>query len=485
MRVRVRRDLLLLILITTVIRLVFAAAMGLGVDESYMVAAGRALSRVYFDHPPAAWWLSWGAAHLFGTEAPIAVRLPFVLLFALTTWLVARLTEEIADRRAGFFAALTLNISPVFGVTTATWVLPDGPLDCALIGAAFCLIRALPARGSAATRWWIGAGVCAGLASLSKYSAALTVAGAFLFLTTNREYRIWLRRSHPWLAALIAIILFHPVVIWNLHNNWASFVFQGARMTGLRFRPWDPFVTLGGELLFVLPWFGVPMILQAAKRFRTGWRQQLLAYLAAPPIVIFPLISAWSSQRILFHWSAPGFLMLFPFLGFWVADRWDRRSVRVMIVSTAALTLIAVLTISLQTRFDLLRPLIPANDPTAEGVDWTSLRDDLNGRGLLSSGAVVGVANWRDGGKIAVGLGPDVPVICLNADARQFGFANPPRQWAGADVLLLIANDPDHTLMTLRPLFSRIDPLPPSAVTLRGRTLRVITVARGIGLVPR
>ncbi|HET6239206.1 MAG TPA: hypothetical protein VFE41_30270, partial [Acetobacteraceae bacterium] len=66
---------LLLILIATAARFGFGSALGLGVDESYMVAAGRTLSLGYFDHPPASWWLSWGAAHLLGTEAPIAVRL--------------------------------------------------------------------------------------------------------------------------------------------------------------------------------------------------------------------------------------------------------------------------------------------------------------------------------------------------------------------------------------------------------------------------
>src|ERR1700748_1513334 len=102
----------LLVAGSTLLRLVFAATTGLGVDESYMVTAGRVLSLGYFDHPPAAWWLSWGAAHLFGSEAPIVVRLPFILLFALSTWLMYRL--------GGIWAALLLNLSPVFGVTTGT-----------------------------------------------------------------------------------------------------------------------------------------------------------------------------------------------------------------------------------------------------------------------------------------------------------------------------------------------------------------------------
>src|SRR3954451_10877079 len=93
--------IVLLVGTTTLIRILFAATTGLGVDESYMVAAGRVLSLGYFDHPPASWWLSWGAAHLFGSEHPVVVRLPFIALFALSTWLMYRLGAAVADARAG------------------------------------------------------------------------------------------------------------------------------------------------------------------------------------------------------------------------------------------------------------------------------------------------------------------------------------------------------------------------------------------------
>src|ERR1700722_9296664 len=104
------RIVLLLILGTALLRVVFGAALGLGVDESYMVATGRVLSLGYYDHPPASWWLAWGAAHLTGSEAPIIVRLPFVILFAVSTWLMYRLGVAIADRRAGLWAAVMLNL---------------------------------------------------------------------------------------------------------------------------------------------------------------------------------------------------------------------------------------------------------------------------------------------------------------------------------------------------------------------------------------
>ena len=114
----------LLILTTLAARLAFAGALGLGIDESYMVESGRTLQPDYFDHPPLAWWMAWAAAHLAGSDGAFVVRLPFVLLFALTTWLMFRLTSVLFGACAGLWAAALLNAAPVFGVSDGAWVLP-------------------------------------------------------------------------------------------------------------------------------------------------------------------------------------------------------------------------------------------------------------------------------------------------------------------------------------------------------------------------
>lgn len=527
------RAVLVLVGVTTVVRLLFAAATGLGMDESYMVSSGRVLGLGYFDHPPSSWWLSWGAAHLAGSEAAVIVRLPFIALFALSTWLMFRLGSLVADECAGLWAAVALNLSPVFGVTTGTWVLPDGPLVCALLGAGLCLMRATggtarahglagnPWHGEDRARnlphrdgpdgqnhdghiqywrdprerwgWWAGAGLCAGLALLSKYTAILTIGGAFLFLAwdglsrrgaagSDRANRSWLLRPGPYLAVVLAILVFSPVIIWNATHDWTSFAFQGERAAGLRFRPLGPLEVLGGGALFVLPWFWVAMMWVGWKALRDGpASHRLLACLAAPPIIGFALVAAWSGHRVLFHWAAPGYLMLFPLLGQAIAARIGDPWVRRTMAGTAALVLLAVTVIGAQTRWDILGPGLAAvmrKDPTAEGVDWTSLRADLTARGLLAPGTLVALPNWRDGGKIARGLGPDVPVVVLNRDSRQFGLAHPTATAIGRDMLVLVAEHPDQTAAILAPLFARWERLPDAPVLLQGRELRRIAVFR-------
>jgi 4-amino-4-deoxy-L-arabinose transferase-like glycosyltransferase len=263
--VTVRQCVAALILATAVLRIALAWAAGLGVDESYMVAAGRELAWGYFDHPPLAWWLSAGIAKLTGSEAAIVVRLPFIALFAASTWLMFTWTREMFGPRAGLWAAVALNMAPVLGVTTGGWVLPDGPLDAALLGFGLCLQRSLQ---NGLWRWWLGAGLCAGLALLSKYIAVLTLAGAVVVVLTIGRH--WLSRPQPWVAALLAAALFTPVIAWNATHGWASLVFQGARAGVRKLDLAAPFATLAGEALFLLPWLWLPLAVLWARALLRG-----------------------------------------------------------------------------------------------------------------------------------------------------------------------------------------------------------------------
>ena len=279
--------------------------------------------------------------------------------------------------------------------------------------------------------------------------------------------------------------MFSPVVVWNATHHWASFAFQGGRAEGLRFHPFAPLGVLAGEALFVLPWIWLPMMAVGIAALRRGpgdWRRWLLCWLAAPPIVLFAAIAAWSSQRILFHWAAPGYLMLFPLLGEALVPHLRRPAVRRTLIGTATLALGAVAVISVQLSLGWLHPVIAAvarKDPTAEGIDWTSLRTDLRARGLLHPGSLVGVPNWRDAGKVAYGLGPDVTVICLNRDSRQFGFADPASAFLGRDMLILA---PEHAASVPGQLggnFASLRRLPDSAVTHAGHELQPVGVFQG------
>ena len=276
--------------------------------------------------------------------------------------------------------------------------------------------------------------------------------------------------------------MFAPVLASNAAHGWASFSFQAGRAAGTHLRPLAPLVTLAGEALFVLPWLWLPMMaafVVALRRGPTEWRSWLLCCLAAPPIVVFAAVSAWSSQRVLFHWAAPGYLMLFPLLGDAVAGRLNQPAVRRLLAGTAIFVVLGMVMVATQVRFDWMHPAIAAvmrNDPDVDAVDWGSLRDELAARGLLRAGTIVGVPDWRDAGKIAYALGPEVTTLCLSRDARQFGIAWSPVHFIGADVLILAPEHGERAAAELAPVFDSIERLPDASIRHAGRTLQAVAV---------
>jgi len=480
----------LLMLTTLLARLTFAGALGLGIDESYMVAAGRTLQPGYFDHPPLAWWMAWAAAHVTGSEGPFFVRLPFVLLFALTTWLMFRLTAALFGACAGLWAAALLNAAPLFGVADGTWVLSDGPLIAALLGAGVCLVAALPAEGRAAWGWWLGTGVCAGVALFSKYSAALTIAGAVVYLLTEPAARRWLLRPHPYAAGLLALAVFSPVLVWNAGHGWASLLFQAGRAGNSRLHPFGPITTLLGEALFILPWIWAPLMVCCAGAVRRGPRNPgcwLLACLALPPILIFLALSLHS--RVLFHWAAPGYLMLFPLLGDAIGRR--RRAsagVRAYLAITAATVTLGAVFVASEVRFNWLPAVLEdfalGSDPDLNAVDWTSVRKDLAARGLLGRpGLIVAATRWHDAGKIDYALRGQATVICLGDDPREYGMLSSAGEYAGTDALVVA---PRYSLPQFTAQFGAsfdtVEALPAAMVQHAGRPAMALPLFMGHGM---
>ena len=469
-----------------VFRLILAGFTGLGIDESYMVASAHAFAPSYFDHPLASWWLELGARALTGSAAPLVVRLPFVLLSALSSWLLWAITTRLYNERAAFWAVVAYTLSPVFSLAAGCWVLPDGPLDAALLAFLYALIRALGLpTGRPEPCWWAGVGIFAGLALLSKYNAALIFAGAGAGLLLDPVSRRELRRFAPWGAVLLAAILFTPVIWWNAQHGWASFHYQGGRATGLRWHPFMPLTILGGEALFLLPWLWLPLMYLLARGFwrgpaaRTGW---LLSWAAIVPVMLFALVGLWSSTRILYHWAAPGYLMLFPALGDW-ASGFAPRLRNAVAQITAALLAGAVLLLSAEISFGFIPHLdsvfAPGKSPLLQTLDWDSVAAEIP-PGVQA----VAAQRWFDAGKIGYALRSlPVTVTVFGGEPHEFGFSAPPATLRGKTVLVLaMPGNVTDTYTRFAPDFRTFVPGPALTVMQDSTLLLVIPTFIGTDL---
>jgi len=468
-------------------RLILAGFTGLGIDESYMVAASHSFAASYFDHPLASWWLELAARALTGSAAPIVVRLPFVALSAVSSGLIWAITRRLYGEHAAFWAVVAYTLSPVFSLAAGCWVLPDGPLDAALLAFLYALLRAvgLPS-GAPAPRWWLGVGVFAGLALLSKYNAALVFAGAAAAMLLDPVSRRELRRFGPWGAVLLAAVMFTPVIWWNATHGWASFGYQGGRATGLRLRPLMPLTILGGEALFILPWLWLPMVWLLLRGFlrgpavRADW---LLSWSAIVPVVLFAAIGLWSSTRILYHWAAPGYLMLFPVLGAWAAGFTPRLRNAVAGVTAAllgAVVLFLAAEISLGFIPNLDRVFAPGKSPLLQVVDWDNVAAQIP-----PGVDAVAAQRWFDAGKLGYAL-RDVPVAItvFGPDPHQFGFSTPADSLLGKNVLILaMPGNVTDSYDRFAPDFRSLRPGPALTVMHHGAALLVIPTFIGMDLV--
>ncbi len=165
-----------------------------------------------------------------GHASAFTLRLGFVLLFAGSTWLMARLTARFFGPWAGVLAALALNVSAYHTAAVGAFALPDGPL-------LFFWLLTLDRMASAFERpdrpgLWAAMGLAWGLAMLSKYHAVFLPAGAAVFMLMDGEARRCWRKPGPYLALAVGLIVFSPVIFWNASHGWASFAFQGGRAVG-------------------------------------------------------------------------------------------------------------------------------------------------------------------------------------------------------------------------------------------------------------
>ena len=292
------------------LRLVTAFLIEITPQEAYYwnYAMHPALS--YFDHPPMVAWVI-GAGYFLLGRSEIGVRLGGFLLTLLSTWLLYALGKLWFSKRAGLWAALLFQLLPLFFVY-GVLITPDVPLTFFWLLTLYLFSLALGED----KKWaWYLAGGALGLSMLSKYTGIFLVPSAFLFLIFHPRYRPWLLRKEPYLALVVALIVFAPVILWNIEHGWTSFVFQVSnRLSEETSHPLGRlmeflFVQLGVTspmlLVGLLLSSAIPVSLRMKDR-RMKWR---FCFLFSAPLLLFFLFYS-SRSLVKANWTLPGYLSL-------------------------------------------------------------------------------------------------------------------------------------------------------------------------------
>jgi dolichol-phosphate mannosyltransferase len=170
---------------------------------------------------------------------------------------------------------------------------------------------------------------------LSKYSMILIPLAAFAYVLLDPTSRRTVLSPWAWAGVAAALVVFGPVMLWNVQHDWASFTFQFTRRLAHNGGHFSFHLFLGYVLLLLTPW-GVAGMVRVFARARlaanvgrnatasaaaasnddagrfAGRNGRFIAVFTLVPLAAFAAASFWAETKI--HWTGPIWLAALPAL---------------------------------------------------------------------------------------------------------------------------------------------------------------------------
>lgn len=333
-------------------------------QEAYYWTYAQRPDLSYYDHPPMVAWLIWLGTAVFGDGA-FGVRFGTWLCGIGTAWSGLLLLRDFEVDTRGQSLWLLVSIGSPILVVAHVLANPDPPLVFFFTLTMLALWRARQGR----LRWWILAGTAAGAALLSKYTAAFLAVAGLAMLVLDAPLRRQLRRPGPYVGVLVAALVFLPVVLWNLRNDFESFRFQTAHRFEAGSLTWRWFSELvGGQfgllnplLAVLLPWAVGWLALRAR---RLDARALLLLAFGLPLPTYMILQSLWIQVKL--NWLTPAYVpLLLGVVVWWRESGVVSRHTNLLRATLASMLLLQILV--------PLAPLVRMLPP-GSGSSWTGWR---------------------------------------------------------------------------------------------------------------
>lgn len=424
-------------------------------QEAYYWTYAQHPDLSYFDHPPMVAWLIWFGTNLFG-DGSFGVRFGTWLCGLGTTIAGAHLLAEFGIDRAGQGRWILLSLMMPILAMTHFLANPDAGLVLGWTVAMLAMWRARQGH----LGWWLLAGAAAGFALLAKYSAAFLAVSGVLLLLFDPALRRQLLRPGPYLAVLVAGLVFSPVLAWNFGNDFESFRFQTTERYshGALGVKWL-LELLGGQLLVTHPVLALAIgasVVWLVRRVRTDQRALWLLAFGLPLPAYLLFTSLWIQVKV--NWLAPAYVPLALGIVVWWAERF-RAVPHGQLVHALAWTLLLVpITLPLAPLLRLM--------PAGRGTSWTGWHElaaraehweeQLDADDGLHGNVFFFAADYRDAAQLGRALhlmweqdrqvrgdaaDPGEPTLAQNVlglRALQFDHWTPPQDRIGQDAIFVL-----------------------------------------------
>ena len=439
-----------LIAALTALRLTYASLIDLRTDEAYYWTWSKENVLSFLDHPPMiAWFIRFGTA-IFG-DTNLGVRFAGILAMLVTQLLLADIVRRVThDFRAVVVAVLLPEAALYYGLLMSK-VSPDVAMIPFAVAMVWALIRLWESDDA---RWWLAAGMFGGLALLSKFTAVMLIPAVLAFMLVPDWRGRWLRSPYPWLAALIAVVLFLPVLIWNAGHDWASFRFQFVRATathGWSLRTVGDFIGLQFGLVGFI---SLPLVLSALAW--TAWRGyrrfDAVAILLSTCVVVPFAYFFWRSLTLRVGDTWPMFMWPIGFAATAVNITTLQRERRATAFksavwwSSAAIAVgiafvVGVFVYYVATPFNFIGRADPVGGEA--GYEQVVSRAEAE---LQKTGATwIATTDYRTYAMLRWFFGNRVPVIQINERGRYLGFRDPGMNLIRGHAGLYVGREPDNT----------------------------------------
>jgi 4-amino-4-deoxy-L-arabinose transferase-like glycosyltransferase len=456
----------------TLLHVGYAGLIAVAPQEAYYWEWARRLDLSYFDHPPLAAWTIALTTGVFGNSER-ALRLAAALhsaIFCAFWWLAIR---RLFGARVALVALAGALIVPLFALGQVI-VTPDAPL---LSGWAMALYFTVRALDEERPQWLLAAGAATGWALLGKYTGALLLPQILLALFLDPRGRRMLRTPWPWAGAALALLLFSPVIAWNVQHGLASFAFQTeGRVAHASFRPLRIARFLGLQAALVTPILLVLAIEAIAQAFRRRADPsfRVCAIFSAPLL----LIAASASPFIYVkgNWIAPIYPTAFAAAAALAISRsgWRRRAG----VAGVALALAG----SAYVHLVPLHPSVPFPAREEGSAGWRALAARVDAeRAALGPDAFVAGCNYKVSAELAYYL-PGHPrtwsAEIAGDHGLQYRYWFDPAELAGREGILVLDPREKGTCARRAEACRPLEPLPPLEVKRGAATVTTFQLWR-------
>jgi hypothetical protein len=324
-KIKVSTIAFLIILISTILRLIVAANVEFGNDEVYYWLYALYPDLSHFDHPPmVGFFIQFFTFNLY-FDSEIWIRLASIIPASFNMFLLYKLGVLLKDELAGLINILLYNISIYGLVISGTFILPDSPLLTFWLLSFFYFFKTLPLNPKNANKSELGfAFLFASLAIYSKYQGVFILLGVGLYvLFYNRS---WLKEKLLYLYLLLPVIPILLIFYWNYSNDFVSFSFHNNRVSLLSFNlNKTSFVReILGQIIYNTPLIIFLTVIVLVAYYKKKWKIekkifQLFAVFVFPLILTVIYLSLF--RNTLPHWSGVSYITLLPLLGWYVADK--------------------------------------------------------------------------------------------------------------------------------------------------------------------